>query len=330
MPAFSSLDLIRSHLWSQSLFTTYALSLSFFEAVVLDALVRQSVEKTLILADISGVRTALAEYGSRCAGRVYDVEPVAVKHGCFHPKLLLLTSGAETHLVVSSGNLTFGGWGGNLECIEHLHLDMAADAFEDAADFLESLATTPNVKHEAGEACAGLAEDLRRKITGRTRTGTIRLLHSLDHAILDQLIEIAEDLGGAERLTIASPYHDGATLDQLCQGLALDRAFVHSHEGGTAAGSVGLNWPAKTSAKIEAVELDLLNGDGRAAVARQGIRDCLSAGTGCAVGKRQCNHGCFGARAKCRNLCGAYPARLRNEMGFHTVLRAADGRGYRK
>lgn len=111
MSVFSSLDLIRAHQWSQSFFTTYALSLSFFEAVVLDALVRQSVGQTLILADLKGVGAALSEPGVRSAGRAYQVEPVAVTNGCFHPKLLVLTSSTEAHIVVGSGNLTFGGWG---------------------------------------------------------------------------------------------------------------------------------------------------------------------------------------------------------------------------
>src|SRR5580698_9125726 len=105
METFSTLDLIGAHDWSQSFFTTYALSLSFFESVVLDVLVRQNVERTLILADVNGVRAAVDEYGSRCAGRVYEVEPVAVERGCFHPKLLALTSPTEARLVVGSGNL---------------------------------------------------------------------------------------------------------------------------------------------------------------------------------------------------------------------------------
>lgn len=65
MKTFSALDLIQAHRWSNAFFTTYALSLSFFEAVVLDGLVRQNVERTLILADVTGVSAAVAEYGSR-------------------------------------------------------------------------------------------------------------------------------------------------------------------------------------------------------------------------------------------------------------------------
>jgi hypothetical protein len=81
MNSFSSLELIRSHEWTRPFFTTYALSLSFFEAVVLDALVRRGVEQSLIMADVTGVSAVLSEEGVRSAGRDYQVEPVAVPHG---------------------------------------------------------------------------------------------------------------------------------------------------------------------------------------------------------------------------------------------------------
>ena len=255
MDTFSPLDLIRAYSWSHSFFTTYALSLSFFEAVVLDALVRQDVQRTLILADIDGVRAALAEYGSRCAGRVYEVEPMAVEHGCFHPKLMALTSTTEAHLVVGSGNLTFGGWGSNLECVEHLHPGVAGDAFDDAANFLESLASAPWIKHHVEAPCGALAEELRLFASAGVRNGNIRLLHSLDRPILEQLAEFAMELGGAERLTFAAPFHDGVALDRMCGQLGLDHAFVHAHAAGMVAGSLGSGWPGGTKAKPVAIAL---------------------------------------------------------------------------
>jgi hypothetical protein len=38
--SLASLDLIDAHPWQRLAFTTYAVSLSFFEAVILDSLVR--------------------------------------------------------------------------------------------------------------------------------------------------------------------------------------------------------------------------------------------------------------------------------------------------
>ena len=46
----------------------------------------------------------------------------------FHTKVSVLSAADECHLLVGSGNLTFGGWGGNYEVLEHLHPAFAADA----------------------------------------------------------------------------------------------------------------------------------------------------------------------------------------------------------
>jgi hypothetical protein len=45
-------------------FTTYALSLSFFQAVTLDALIRGGGRQALILADADGIRASLSEQGA--------------------------------------------------------------------------------------------------------------------------------------------------------------------------------------------------------------------------------------------------------------------------
>lgn len=111
MPDFAVRDLLGAHNWSRLFFTTYALSVSFFEAVILDAIVRQQVDSALILVDQAGVRSAMNEFGAQGVGRSYDLEPVVISGGCFHPKILALLSQDEAHLVVGSGNLTFGGWG---------------------------------------------------------------------------------------------------------------------------------------------------------------------------------------------------------------------------
>ena len=136
MLPFSSLDLIRSHNWRKAFFTTYSLSLTFFEAVIQEALIRQEVTDSLIMADVRGVAAALSEEGVKGAGRDYIVEPLTVSGGCFHPKLTVLTARDSCHVLIGSGNLTFGGWGSNLECIEHIHAGVSAEALADVAEFL--------------------------------------------------------------------------------------------------------------------------------------------------------------------------------------------------
>lgn len=259
MRNFSPLELIRSHGWSSAFFTTYSLSLAYFEAVILDALVRQNVRQNFILADVVGVRAALSEHGARFAGRSYQVEPVAVEHGCFHAKMMALTAPDEAHLVIGSGNITVGGWGSNLECIEHLHAGFAADAFEDAADFLESLATADTVRHGAVESCGRQAEALRRAVAGAPRNGNIRLVTNFEASIFDQVVRFVDELGGANRLAVASPFFDnGLAIDTLCARLGLDQVFVHAHTASAVVGTMGLNWPDQAKITVSPIIMEPL------------------------------------------------------------------------
>src|ERR1700732_4045047 len=163
---FAPLDLVSAHPWRRAAFTIYALSLSFFEAVLLDALVRGGGREALVLADVEGVRMALGEQGARRGGKDYDVEPLAVRAGVFHPKISVLTAEDECHILVGSGNLTFGGWGGNFEVMEHLHPGFAADAIGDGPDFSEFLAWHDRVRQGLADLCATIAADLRASIQG--------------------------------------------------------------------------------------------------------------------------------------------------------------------
>lgn len=252
------LDLIAARPWRRVSFTTFALSLSFFEAVILDHLVRGAAREALIFSDKDGVRAALSEQGARRVGRDYHVEPIAVTGGVFHSKLTVLADEDACNLLVGSGNLTFGGWGGNLEVIEHLHPNFAADAFEDAAQFFEFLATASNVHHGAADRFFIVARDLRLGLAGKSRNGNIRLLHSLGTSVTDQVAGLAVELGGATRLLAAAPYWDGVAFDRLCRSLGLDHAFIHAHHE-TVRGQVGANWPTSARTSIKAVAIDVLD-----------------------------------------------------------------------
>src|SRR5688572_26477965 len=110
MQYFAPLDLIGAHPWKRAFFTTYALSASFTEAVVVESLLRRGVNDITILADKVGYQMALREQGAVRVGREYAIEPVAVRNGCFHPKLAILMDDELAHVLIGSGNLTFGGW----------------------------------------------------------------------------------------------------------------------------------------------------------------------------------------------------------------------------
>jgi len=252
------LDLVRAAPWEKTLFTTYALSLAFFEAVLLDALMRGGSRQAMILTDPEGLRAALSEHGARRAGRDYEIEPVGCNTGCFHPKVGAFLAGNDAHLLVGSGNLSFGGWGGNLECIEHLHPSFAADAFDDVADFFELLTIADTLILDADEACLSLAEALRRAAAGARRSGRIRVAHSLGDSIGVQIKRYADDLGGAERLTAVSPFYDldGNGIDRLARELECDEILLHAHPDGAVRGPGAIEWPFECGRPVTPVRLD--------------------------------------------------------------------------
>jgi hypothetical protein len=199
------------------------------------------------------------EQGARRVGRDYQVEPVKAEFGVFHPKLSLLLHDDDCHLLVGSGNLTFGGWGGNFEVCEHIHASFAADAIEDAADFFEYLSFAQGLRHGAAKHCVTAAEQLRSAARGRAHSGDFRLFHSLDGPISEKLSQAVSDLGGAERLVVAAPFWDGGTaIDRLCEAIGLDHVFVHSHAGGVVTGTLGSNWPSGCRTAVRSVRLEAM------------------------------------------------------------------------
>jgi hypothetical protein len=261
--SLAPLDLVSAYPWRRAVFTTYSLSLSFFEAVILDALVRGGGREALILADVQGIRASLSEQGAHRVGKDYEVEPVSVTGGVFHPKLSVLSAGEECHVLVGSGNLTFGGWGGNCEVLEHLHPSFAADAIEDTATLFDLMPVTERIRYGAADQCAVIAVELRKSIQGKSRSGNIRLFHSLDMSITDQVSQTVADLGGAVRIVAAAPFwDDGRAIDRLCKAIGVDHIFVHAHPHDCVEGFAGSNWPTGCKNKVHAIQLELMDAQG--------------------------------------------------------------------
>lgn len=227
MDTFSPLALIAAHNWQRATFTTYSFSASFTEAVLVEALMRQGVTEITILTDPLGYRMALRERGAVRIGREYLVHPIAVRHGCFHPKLMVLEADDATHVTVGSGNLTFGGWSNNLECIEHLHANGMSLAIEDVGRFFTSLADSDACRHGAQDFCRTLGQRLAVAAARGSDNGAVRVANSLDAAIIDRIAEAADALGGAESLTMASPYWDRNALETLASLLGLQQVMAH-------------------------------------------------------------------------------------------------------
>lgn len=221
------LDAVRAGRWTRALFGTYALSLGFFEAAPLRALRRVGASDIRILADVSGVAASLGEAGAREVGRNYAVDAIATPGGCFHPKFVLLDGDGGPRLIVGSGNLTFGGWGSNLELFEMLGPATHPAAFADMANFLEALATSPRLDFPNAEVAASWSTTLRASVAP-SGSDAVRIVHSVYRPIADQLVDMANAAGGARGLLVASPYFGAAgAVRALADALGVERVAVH-------------------------------------------------------------------------------------------------------
>ncbi len=113
-------ELLGQTLADGALFTTFTLSLTWFEAYLLRPLEQRGVARVSILADPHGVEQSLKERLAAGPGLRYSVSSVPCDGGSFHPKVCLLWTADTLVLAVGSGNLTLPGMLRNLEVYELL------------------------------------------------------------------------------------------------------------------------------------------------------------------------------------------------------------------
>ena len=217
--------------WKAALFTTYALSLSFFESVVLHRLRGSGCREIWVVVDADGYRKTLMEGRSCGVGHQYRLIPVALPNGIFHPKCIYLAGEDTDVLMVGSGNLTFGGWGRNLEVLEVARSDHEPALFAQFGDFLDRLARRSDLmvpdrtwleRFRYRAQHSGMASRPESSPQGPW------LLTSTERSVMDQLIEHTKAHGQARHLTILSPYHDphGGVVRRLAEGTGAARVSI--------------------------------------------------------------------------------------------------------
>lgn len=252
---FSPVELVRSGRWSSALIGTYVLSLSFFEGIVLPALRQSGVRSIDILADVEGVAGALGEAGAREVGQTYALHPIRIPGHVFHPKFMILDGPDGPSAVIGSGNLTFGGWGYNLELCEILRPEHSGTALNGLADFLEELALADRLLG----ADATLLEPWVTRLRGLPQSGGARIVHNVSRSITSQLVEQSAELGEVSRLTVAAPYFGSSrAVDELARLLGSPAVDIHVHDGERLAVN-GHHFPFSSSqSSVSPVELELL------------------------------------------------------------------------
>ena len=191
-------------------FTTYTFDAALFETVVVPRLVDAGAAIIVVFVDhAAGYQAALAAMPAlRSAGRVYHVLPVRQARGVFHPKVHYFT-GSDECAFVGSGNLTYGGMGGNLEVFDKVTAATNPGVMRDIRRFLVGLIRHPTVLADE-RARAAVTE----RLSGRGDTLSVAdgdelvtFHHSLHRPLMDSLaIELLAD-SMADSL-LAAPFHD--------------------------------------------------------------------------------------------------------------------------
>jgi len=114
----------REYRFPRALALTYSFNPLFFERIVLRDLGYGGSTDVTIVGDQRELQEAVTRYAGQFnyLGKTYLLAP-AETGGAFHPKLLLRIGNKGARLSLGSGNLTFGGWGGNRELAYNLRLD---------------------------------------------------------------------------------------------------------------------------------------------------------------------------------------------------------------
>lgn len=216
-------DVLVGRNWKSALFTTFSISLSFFEAYVLPKLEDAGCSDISILVDSRFYKQSLSERQAVHIGKSYQLYPIeCAGQGVFHPKVSYLSSEDYDVIAVSSGNLTHAGHGLNLECIDFVVSDRDVLAFRQFGDFLTAIIESPNIN--VGTARAQISRFSRRAGTLGKRESSekqVHLLHNVRTSIGDQVSEYLANDAPLNALTCASPFHHsrGQAIGRLAANL---------------------------------------------------------------------------------------------------------------
>lgn len=218
---FNYIDIFEYRQWERVLFLTYALSLTFFETVILRKLRNVGCQDIWIVADIDGYQMSLSERKSTHIGQEYRLVPVGLKNGVFHPKCVYLSSSEGDLLVIGSGNLTFGGYGRNLEVAEILSPDKAPKSFIDFSNILGGLRDREDFKSPDNKWISDFLTISRNAVKSETEVSINqpRLISSVNNKIVDTIIGSCKDLGKPEKIISLSPFYsnDVAAIKYLTE-----------------------------------------------------------------------------------------------------------------
>ncbi len=176
----------REYRYPRVLALTYSFDPLFFERIILRDLGYGGSTDITIVGDRNELQEAVSRYAGQFnfLGKSYLLSPAETR-GAFHPKLLLRMSNKGARLMFGSGNLTFGGWGGNHELACQLTLEANQPGSAAVVNHvLDHVA--PYLDSDAGKNCLARLRDFPWLAVADETTPNI-LITTPDEPLADQL-----------------------------------------------------------------------------------------------------------------------------------------------
>ncbi len=196
-----------------SVILTYGANLAFYEQGVLSRIWQADCRNNLIFMDANRYHETISEAGNTLGyiGRRYLVAPIKVGNlQAFHSKIILLLGSDRARLLIGSGNLTFNGYGDNLELFTQF--DWSSDTRNDQGVFSDIWKFIIDLQKRWGhfEQASAMLDKAERQsgwLYEDTQDSEYQVISSLDAPLLEQLVRHVGNQK-IERITILSPFLD--------------------------------------------------------------------------------------------------------------------------
>lgn len=193
---------------------SYGADLAFYEELVLRPLWVRNCRYHLVFIDAQRYRdlTKQQPEGANLIGRHYVVVPVDLGFlQSFHSKLILLLGDNGGRLLVGSGNLTFSGYGSNLEVytlVDYSKKDPdALCLFQQAWEMILSLQNQYGHSRQVDQILNNAANRFIWLRNQAPQSEETWLLHTLETPLLDQICQVLS-IDTIRKATIISPFLD--------------------------------------------------------------------------------------------------------------------------
>jgi HKD family nuclease len=193
---------------------SYGADLAFYEELVLRPLWVRNCRYHLVFIDAQRYRdlTKQQPEGANLIGRHYVVVPVDLGFlQSFHSKLILLLGDNGGRLLVGSGNLTFSGFGSNLEVytsVDYSKSDTSAlFLFQQVWNMILSLQKQYGHSRQADQILINAANRFTWLRNQASQLEETWFLHTLESPLLEQICQVLSN-DTIRKATIISPFLD--------------------------------------------------------------------------------------------------------------------------